>query len=71
MKRERGCLIGLLVLSLIAIHVGGALAQQAGPVAAFVFPYDIVAEDYVPPLYYAEATMDETLVAVADFPTDT
>jgi hypothetical protein len=66
------CLTVLLFVSLIAISVGGVLAQEANLTAAAVFPYETVVENYVPSLYYSvEPVGDETLVAVADFPSST
>ena len=66
------CLIPMVFVSLTVVCAGGALAQQEGLIAAAAFPYETVAEDYVPSLYYsAEPVKDETLVAVADFPSST
>ena len=66
---KRACTILLVTVSTIAATFTGAMAQQTRLVPAADFPYEIVAENYVPSLYFSVPQGDpDRLVAAPDFP---
>ncbi len=69
---KRICMVLLPTFLGIALALTGAMAQQQSLAPAADFPDGIVAENYVPSLYYpAESRGIDHLVAAPDFPYST
>lgn len=69
---KRASAIVLVVVSMVAAVLTGAIAQETSLVAAAAFPNDIAAENYVPSLYFsAPHSNDGRLVIAPDFPYET